>query len=154
TTGNVRGARIGLHAIIFDNQTAANDCAIPSTTVIGNASDAGATCPTGVERIGRITSINTGAGTLAVVDLQSWDVVTPASSGFVSVCASANSNALFALAGNTVSCDALVTDDGAGNMTMKSLGLTDASQAGFFYQKQGTAPTLSATNSVYVHPPA
>ena len=156
TSGNVQVAMIGFHAAVFDGQTTINDYFGPSATVDGQFTDLGASKPNNVEIMGHVTSLNSGAGTLATVDLFTGDTVAPGASGgsgTVSNSGCANANAYYATTGTTVSADCSFTDDGAGNPTAVSLGLTGVN-AGFLFQKQGTAPTLSATNSVYVHPPA
>jgi len=155
-TGPVDIAVLGFHSCVFDNQTAVNDYVIPSTTVAGQCSDAGATKPSNAQIIGTVATINSGASTTAIVDLFTGDTIAPGStggSGTVSNCGSNNSNAYYAVVGNVVVCDALFTDDGAGNPTAKSIGLTDSSQAGFAFFSQGASPTLSALNSVYFFAP-
>ena len=155
TSGNVQVAMIGFHAAVFTGQTVINDYFGPSATVDGQFDDLGASRPTGVEVMGHVTSLNSGSGTLATVDLFTGDTIAPGAtggSGTVSNSGCANANAYYATTGTVVSADCLFTDDGAGNPTAVSLGLTGLN-AGFLFQKQGTAPTLSAANSVYVHPP-
>jgi hypothetical protein len=66
----------GSHAVVFDNQTIVGDCAIISTTVAGDAHDSGAACsshsnlssPT-TNLVGTVTTLNTGVGTTASVNL-------------------------------------------------------------------------------------
>lgn len=155
-TGNAQVTMLGFDQCVFDNQTVIGDYVGPSSTVAGECTDTGAARPANIQGIGRVTTVNTGAGTPATIDLGPWDLFSPGSSGgsgTVSNCASSNSNAFYPSPGAVVNCDPLTTDDGNGNMTMKSAGFTDTSFAGFFYQKQGTQPALSVANSIYVSPP-
>lgn len=154
TSGNVEIYDHGYHACIFDNQTVVNDYVGPSTSIAGNCSDVGPTKPSNSIVIGRVTTLNTGIGTLATVDLQPWDTVSgPGGSGTVNNCGSANSVAFYLLAGTAVNCDPLHTDDNAGNVTMESLGLINTNYAGFYYQKQGPAPPSTPANAVAEYPP-
>jgi hypothetical protein len=75
TTDSPIIATRGSHAVVFDNQTIVGDCAIISTTVAGDAHDSGASCihanlasPT-TNLVGTITTLNTGIGTTASVNL-------------------------------------------------------------------------------------
>ncbi len=153
--GGASGASVpravwGRHSCVFDGQTALNDFVAPSATSAGDCSDVGATKPNNVVIIGTVTSVNGGAGTLANVDLLPWDTVAPGSSGgsgTVSSCGTANSNAYYSAIGTIVVCDASTTDDGAGNMTMKSAGFTDTAHAGFWFETAGPTPAAAPVNS-------
>jgi hypothetical protein len=75
TTGNVQVCIVGRCSVIFDNQSAILDWAIPSTSVAGELHDTGSTSITpGVENF-LVDSINSGAATVAQVDLGSPDAI-------------------------------------------------------------------------------
>lgn len=156
TSGVVDIAFGGFHNCVFDNQTSVNDYVVPSTSVAGQCSDAGASKPTDAQIIGTIVTVNTGAGTLATVDLFTGDTIAPGAtggSGTVSNCASTLSNAFYQFQGTVIVCDSLLTDDGAGNGTARSFGFTDATKAGFVYFVQGTTPGIGPVNSVTISAP-
>jgi hypothetical protein len=156
TTGNVDVASIFYHACIFDGQTVIGDLVGPSTTVAGDCEDFGAALPTGTQRVGRVSSLNSGAGTAAQVDLGAWDLFAPGSSGSTGTvlpCSGSNCDAYYPTATNIVAGDTLATDDGAGNKTAKSLGLTDVTQAGFYYLKQGAIPAAAPANTLMFYTP-
>lgn len=156
TAGTAQVSILGFDQCIFDNgPTVIGDFAIPSTTDAGQCHDAGASRPTGVQQIGRITSINSTPGTLATIDLGPWDLNTPGSSGGTGTISSGCVNGVAYYTGMTViGADCSFTTDGVGHGTIKSLGFTDPTLSGFYYQTQGTLPTLTATNSVYYAPGA
>lgn len=153
--GGVAGASVpravwGVHACVFDNQTTANDFVAPSSTVAGDCSDVGSVKPNNVTIIGTVKTANSGAATLANVDLLPWDTIAPGSgggSGTVSSCATTNSNAYYSAIGTIVVCDPDVTDDGNGNTTMKSAGFTDTAHAGFWFETAGPTPAAAPANS-------
>jgi hypothetical protein len=149
-TGNVRVAMIGFHPCVFDNQTVIGDWAVPSTATAGECSDAGATKPTTQQVLGHVTTLNTGADTLATVDLWTGDTISGGGATVaIGPCAGTNCNAYYPTS-NSIAGDVSVTDDGVGNMTMKSAGMTDTTQSGFWYQHAGPAlPTLSGLNNFY-----
>lgn len=74
--------------------------------------------------------------------------------GTIGNCGTSTSVAYYPLANASINCDQFFTDNGSGNPTAKSLGLTDNTKAGFAYFGQGTQPTLSAANSAYQFAPA
>lgn len=143
-TGNAQITILGFDTCVFDNQTVVGDYVGPSTSVGGQCTDLGSTRPTSFQGVGRVTTLNTGAGTSAVIDLGPWDLFSPGSTGS-GQCSFNNANAYFA--GGSLACDQSVTDDGAGHVTAKSLGLTDPTQAGFYYLKQGTQPGATPANT-------
>jgi hypothetical protein len=153
--GGIAGAAVpravwGVHACVFDNQTTANDFVAPSSTVAGDCSDVGSVKPNNVTIIGTVKTVNTGAATLSNVDLLPWDTVAPGSSGgsgTVSNCGTINSNAFYSAIGTIVVCDPSATDDGNGNMTMKSAGFTDTAHAGFWFETAGPTPAAAPPNS-------
>jgi hypothetical protein len=153
--GGIAGAAVpravwGVHACVFDNQTTANDFVAPSSTVAGDCSDVGSVKPNNVTIIGTVKTVNSGAATLANVDLLPWDTVAPGSSGgsgTVSSCGTINSNAFYSAIGTIVVCDPSATDDGNGNMTMKSAGFTDTTHAGFWFETAGPTPAAAPPNS-------
>lgn len=157
TTGTVDIAFGGFHTCIADGAVAVNDYIVPSGTTGGQCSSAGATKPSNAQIIG--TAVNTASvvGDSFIVDLFTGDTLSPGSSGgsgTVSNCGSSASNAYYSIAGTVVACDQFFTDDGAGNGTAKSLGLTDATKAGFAYFVQGTAPGIGPATSVTMAAPA
>src|SRR5216683_6837357 len=119
-TSNVSIAYSGEFPCNFDNQTAFNDW-----VVLGSASqchDAGAVEPPGVQNIGRVSSVNGGVGTLAIVDLGLPDVTGAASAGngVVGPCNSFPGPLAYYTAIQTLTCDPSFTTDGAGNFGAKS----------------------------------
>lgn len=144
TTGNAQIASMGFDSCVFDNQTVIGDYAGPSTSVAGQCTDLGGTRPASFQGVGRVTTLNNGAGTASILDLGPWDLFSPGSTGF-GQCTSNFANAYFS--GGNLLCDASVTDDGGGNLTAKSIGLTDPTQAGFYYLKQGTQPAAAPLNT-------
>lgn len=149
-TGNVRVAMIGFHPCVFDNQTVIGDWAIPSASTAGECSDAGATKPITQQVLGHVTTLNTGADTLATVDLWTGDTISGGGATVaIGPCAGTNCNAYYPTS-NSIAGDVSVTDDGVGNMTMKSAGMTDTTQSGFWYQHAGPAlPTLAGLNNFF-----
>src|SRR5216683_1067880 len=145
-TSNVSVAYSGEFPCKFDNQTAFNDW-----VVLGSASqchDIGATEPPGVQNIGRVASVNGGVGTLAIVDLGLPDVTGAASAGngVVGPCNSFPGPLAYYTAIQTLTCDALLTTDGAGGLSGKSVTLTGAN-AGFIAFGQGATPTFCPTGA-------
>src|SRR5882724_5984310 len=152
-TSNVSIAYSGEFACTFDNQTA-----IANWVILGSGSqchDAGATEPAGVQNIGRVATVNAGAGTTATVDLGLPDVTGLQSSGngIVGPCLTFPGPIAYYTAIQTITCDTFATLDGAGNYTGKSATYSGAA-AGFVAFGQGAAPTLSVSNSAYVYAPA
>lgn len=153
-TGSVSIATYGQFPCIFDNQTA-----IADWVILGSGSqchDAGATEPSGVQNIGRVASVNGGAGTLATVDMGLPDVTNNSAgvgTGVVSPCTVTGAIAYYAVVGNTVVCDPLFITDGAGNAGLVSATFSGSS-AGFVAFGQGTAPTMGAGTSAYIYAPA
>ena len=74
-SGNVSIAIAGQIGCVFDNQTTAQDWVVASTTTGGDCHDAGSTEATGVQNFGRVGTVNGGAGTQAIIDLYTPDVV-------------------------------------------------------------------------------
>ena len=62
--------------VLFDNTSAIGDWAIPLTTVAGELHDTGSTSQTGGVQNFYVTSVNSGAGTTATVDILTPDVVS------------------------------------------------------------------------------
>lgn len=157
TTGNVKVAMIGYHACIFDNQTVVEDYFGPSTIVAGECSDLGPSKPSNVEVMGHVNSLNSGASTLATVDLFTGDTIAPGSSGSggtVVPCGGAYCDAYYPTASTTIiNGDQLATDDGVGNKKAKSLGLTDTTHAGFWFETQGATPPPAPPNSTEFYMP-
>jgi hypothetical protein len=146
TTGNVSIAYSGQFPCMFDNQTAIRDWVI-----LGSGSqchDAGATEPAGVQNIGRVSSVNSGAGTLATIDMGLPDVVNNSApaNGTITPCASFPGPITYYTAAQIVSCDILLTTDGAGGLSGKSVVLSGTT-AGFLSFGQGTAPTFCPTGA-------
>src|SRR5216684_7350030 len=146
TSGNASIAYSGEFPCVFDNQTAFNDW-----VVLGSASqchDIGAIEPPGVQNIGRVASVNGGVGTLAIVDLGLPDVTGAASAGngVVGPCNSFAGPLAYYTAIQTLTCDALLTTDGAGGLSGKSVTLTGAN-AGFIAFGQGATPTFCPTGA-------
>ena len=146
TTGNVSIAYVGQFACQFDNQTAISDWVVLGAN--SQCHDAGSVEPTATQNVGRIATINSGAGTLAVVELGLPDVTSASSgggggNGTVSNCNTPGSNTYYNVAGNTVECDPLFLDDAAGGFTAVS-GTFTGSDAGFVAYVQGPAPDLTA----------
>lgn len=73
TSGNVFIGQLGSFSLAFDNQTVIRDYVTIGAN--GQFHDAGATQPTGVQVIGRITSLNAGTGTNATADIFTGDTV-------------------------------------------------------------------------------
>ncbi len=150
-TGSVSIAYSGEFSCTMDNQSAIADWVILGSG--GQCHDAGAVEPAGVQNIGRVASVNAGAGTLATVDLGLPDVTSPASgggggNGTVGPCASFPGPIAYYSALNTITCDASATLDGSGNYTGTSATYSGAA-SGYIAFGQGTAPTLSVANAAY-----
>lgn len=149
--GTVDVAYSGTFPCKFDNQTAFGDWVI-----LGSASqchDAGATQPSGIEDIGRVSSVNAGAGTLANVDLGLPDATNTSAgggTGVVTPCATPGAFAFYSVVGSIVICDPNVTTDGGGNVQLVSV-TTNGPSSGFIGYEQGTAPTLSFANTNYFY---
>lgn len=79
TSGNGFMAKIGPTPITFDNQTTINDYVTAGAN--GQAHDAGATYPTGVQVIGVVKSVNSGAGTQAIAQISILNILNPTSGG-------------------------------------------------------------------------
>jgi len=140
-TGSVQITDHGFGSCIFDNQTVIHDAVIASTTVAGQCSDAGATVQ-GTQVIGRVASLNTGVGTIAVVDWFTGD--TFGASGSITACATGGgANAYFPGIGQIVSCDGFILDDGNGGLTFNN-----PAYAGFSYKKQGPLPPATPANTI------
>ncbi len=159
TTGNVSIAYVGQAACLFDNQTAISDWVVLGAN--SQCHDAGSVEPTATQNVGRIASINSGAGTLAIVELGLPDVTSASSgggggNGTVSNCNTPGSNSYHNAIGNTVECDQQFLDDGAGGFTAVS-GIFNGPDAGFVAMVQGAAPDLTAptaaANAAYWHAP-
>lgn len=73
TSGNVFIGQLGSFSLTFDNQTVIRDYVTIGAN--GQFHDAGATQPTGVQVIGRVTSLNSGSGTNATADIFTGDTV-------------------------------------------------------------------------------
>lgn len=153
TTGTVSIAYSGQFNCKFDNQTAVGDWVILGAS--SNCHDAGATEPTGIENVGRVNSINSGAGTLAGVDLGLPDATNTSSgtgTGVVAPCATAGAMAYYQAVGNTVNCDSAMTTDGAGDLFGVSATFSGPS-AGFIGFGQNPAPSLLVPNTAYFYGP-
>lgn len=74
TSGNVFIGQLGSFSLTFDNQTVIRDYVTIGAN--GQFHDAGATQPTGVQVIGRVTSLNSGSGTNATADIFTGDTVS------------------------------------------------------------------------------
>lgn len=145
----------GRHNCVFDNQTALNDFVAPSATTPGECSDVGATKPNNVAVIGTVTSVNTGADTLAIVDLLPWDTIAPGASGGSGTVSNSSCTgvAYYPSPGTVIVGDCFFVTDGAGHVTMYSLGLLDSTYAGFQWQKQGPQPPAPPANTIQEYPP-
>jgi hypothetical protein len=147
-TGNAQVTMMGFDSCIFDNQTVVGDYVGPSTTTAGQCTDLGGTRPASFQGVGRITTLNNGAGTAAIIDLGPWDLFSPGSTGF-GQCNINNANGYFS--GGNLLCDQFFTDDGAGNAGLKSLLFTDATYAMFMYFKQGPTPPATPANTTMLY---
>jgi hypothetical protein len=146
-TGNVRVAMIGFHSCVFDGQTVVGDWAIPSATNAGQCSDAGASKPTTQQVLGHVTTLNTGAATLATVDLWTGDTIS--GGGATVAIAPCTITGCFAYytTPNSIGGDNHTNLDGFGNGQLGSLGLTDATHSGFWYETAGPTPPPAPTSS-------
>lgn len=141
----------------FDNQTSIGDWVILGAS--SQCHDAGTTQPVGVMSIARVSSVNTGSGTIATVDVGLPEVTsnsantTSGGNGTVQPCATNGALGFYSAIGNTIGCDPSFTDDGAGNLAATSL-LLNGTGGGFEFFGQGTQPTLSQSNVVYFYAPA
>jgi hypothetical protein len=138
---------------VFDDQTVVGDWVVASTTSAGACSDAGPTEPSLVQVLGRVVSVNTGAGTVAYMNLGTFDVVgnqqvNGGGSGTVAI-GTTGAIAYYPQNGNQVGPDTSCTTDGSGHLVCKSFTASDANAAGFIGCTQGPVPTLSTANSVY-----
>jgi hypothetical protein len=148
--GSVTYAYSGSFPCIFDNQTQINDWAVLGST--SQCHDAGATEPQGVQNMGRITSVNAGAGTTATIDMGLPDV-NPSVNGGVGNCANAAGPIAYYTLALVIGCDPSAVTDGFGNFSMVSLALS-GSGSGFTAYGQGVAPASLAANSAYLSGPA
>jgi hypothetical protein len=138
---------------VFDDQTVIGDWVVASTTSAGACSDAGPTEPSLVQVLGRVVSVNAGAGTVAYMNLGTFDVVgnqqvNGGGSGTVAT-GTTGAIAYYPQNGNQVGPDTSCTTDGSGHLVCKSFTAADANAAGFIGCTQGPVPTLSTANSVY-----
>jgi hypothetical protein len=147
-TGNAQVTMMGFDSCVFDNQTTVGDYVGPSTTTAGQCTDLGGTRPASFQGVGRITTLNNGAGTAAIIDLGPWDLFSPGSTAF-GQCAFNNANGYF-LGGNLL-CDQNFTDDGSGNGGVKSMLFTDSTYAMFLYFKQGPTPPATPANTTMLY---
>lgn len=139
-SGSVRIADHGFHACVFDNQTVIHDAVIASATSAGQCSDGGASVQ-GTQVVGRVASVNSGAGTVATVDWFTGD--TQLTAGTITSCATGGgANAYYPGIGQVVSCDQYIKDDGAGGLTFNN-----PAYAGFSYKKQGPVPPATPANT-------
>src|SRR6185437_1014477 len=126
TTGNVRVAMFGFHPCVFDNQTVIGDWVVPSASVDGECSDGGSTKPTSQQVLGHVTTLNTGADTLATVDLFTGDTISGGGATVaIAPCTIAGCDAYYDTT-NSIAGDNQTNDDGLGNKQSKSVGLTDS----------------------------
>jgi hypothetical protein len=112
-----------------------------------------ATEPSLVQVLGRVVSVNAGAGTVAYMNLGTFDVVgnqqvNGGGSGTVAT-GTTGAIAYYPQNGNQVGPDTSCTTDGSGHLVCKSFTASDANAAGFIGCTQGPVPTLSTANSVY-----
>lgn len=124
TGGNVDVAYSGSFPCQFDNQTGNQDWVVLGSG--GQCHDAGATQPSGVEDVGRINSVNAGAGTLAIVELGFPDATntsTGGGTGIVGPCAVPGAVGYYPTVSSTIGCDPSFTTDGAGGVIGVSLTL-------------------------------
>jgi hypothetical protein len=149
TTGSVDVAYSGQHPCIFDNQTAPRDWVVLGTG--SQCHDAGAVEPTGVQNVGRVSSVNAGAGTTATVYLGLPNITAPSgNSGTVGNCNTPLAIAFYHVVGGAVICDPAFTDDGSGNANANTLTL-NGTGAGFLGFGQSAVPALSAANTAYLY---
>lgn len=149
TTGSATVAYSGRFPCRFDNQSAPKDWVILGSS--SQCHDAGAVEPTGVQNIGKVVTVNAGAGTLATISMGLPDVVNnTGGSGILNSCAGTGALAYYAAPGQTISCDLLATTDGAGNLGGQSLTLTGPS-AGFIGFGQSSLPAISQANTAYFY---
>lgn len=144
---------------IFDNSATANHYVAPSSSVAGFLTDTGATSgtpPTGtIETCGIVGTPNSGgAGNPASVMLSCLALFGggPSGTGTVGLCPTGTTPGAIGyyptIPGTNIACDASFITDAHGHVTAVSLGLT-GSGAGYIYQVQGSAPSISALNATY-----
>jgi hypothetical protein len=76
TSGMAQISQIGTESLILDNQSVIEDCVVAATTGAQGHDVGSQTCPSGVQQIGRVTSLNSGAGTAANVRIFISDIIS------------------------------------------------------------------------------
>ena len=76
TSGMAQISQIGTEALILDNQSVIEDCVVAATTGAQGHDVGSQTCPSGVQQIGRVTSLNSGGGTAANVRIFISDIIS------------------------------------------------------------------------------
>ena len=153
TTGNVQICVLGHCYVIFDNQTFIRDWAIPSTTNAGQLHDTGSpTATTGVQNF-LVDSSNSGAGTLASIDLLGPDSIAN-SGGISGISGSGTPNTLSKfITANSIG-NSLWTDTGSlatysGTSGINIIAAAFSGTAPFFITgtegSTGSCPSISAS---------
>jgi hypothetical protein len=141
---------------VFDDQTVIGDWVVASTTSAGACSDAGPTEPSLVQVLGRVVSVNAGAGTVAYMNLGTFDVVgnqqvNGGGSGTVAT-GTTGAIAYYPQNGNQVGPDTSCTTDGSGHLVCKSFTAADANAAGLLAVRKGrsrhSAPPIRSISCV------
>lgn len=145
--------------VIMDGPVTPGDTVAPSASVAGFATDESATTSQpNVQTIGRVSKANSGgSGTTAQVDFFLGDLLAPGSSSNgnaqITPCTTNGCNIYEPTANSpAITGDNSFTDNGSGTFTAVG-GIFNGPGAGFIAQVQGTAPSLSLSNAVYLFPP-
>lgn len=125
-SGNVTVQYAAITQCQVDGTTTINDKIAASNTVQGECMDIGPTSIAGVQTVGIVTQISSGAGTLSNIDLFTGDTISPSSSsGSVSVPACSNPFAYAATIGSAVvNWDCNTSLDGSGDAGFKQVTVT------------------------------
>lgn len=150
-SGNVTILYGGLSSGTFDGTTSNNDFFAPSPTP-GQFTDIGAVRVPTVQTLGKIRSVNSGAGTLASVDYMSSDTQASGAaggSGTVSNCGSIGPIYYSSTIGAITVCDPNATLDGNGNMVVKKV--TVGSGTGVIDATTGASPGNPSAGNIRLY---
>jgi hypothetical protein len=76
TGGTAQISQIGTEALVLDNQSVIQDCVVAAASSAAGHDVGSQTCPSGVQQVGRVTSLNSGGGTAANVRIFISDIIS------------------------------------------------------------------------------
>jgi hypothetical protein len=138
TTGNAAIVRDGEASLVFDGATTANDYISISSSVTGDGTDAGATCPGSGQVIGRVLSTHGSGGTYAIIVGSSGCGGGGGGSGTVTSAGLTQTGSLFTITGTPITT--------AGNININFTGLLPVANGG----TGASSPSLVAGSNVTI----